>query len=76
VGCTTTSEVEVPNIDDARLTLARLTARNVEIARLLERLRAGRSSDETRARDSALQREFDANEEIIKRLTQEMRDAA
>jgi hypothetical protein len=64
------------NSEESRRTLARLTARNIEIARLLERLRSGRSSDETRARDSALQREFDANEEIIKRLTQEMRQGA
>ncbi len=61
------------NSEESRRTLARLTARNVEIARLLERLSSGRASDETRARDSALRQEFDANEAIIKRLTQEMR---
>ena len=64
------------NSEESRRTLARLTARNVEIAELLERLRSGRPSDETRSRDSALQREFDANEEIIKRLTEEMRQGA
>ena len=64
------------NSEESRRTLARLTARNVEIAKLLERLRSGRPSGETRARDSALQREFESNEEIIKRLTQDMRDGA
>ncbi len=60
--------------EDSRRTVAQLTARNVEIARQLERLSSGRSSDETRARDAALRREFDANEAIIKRLTQELHD--
>ena len=60
------------NSDESRRILTRLTARNVEIANLLQRLRSGRSSDETKARDSALQHEFDANEAIIRRLTEEM----
>ncbi len=60
--------------DDSRRTVAQLTARNVDIARLLERLGSGRSSDDTRAKDAALRKEFDENEAIIKRLTQEMRE--
>ncbi len=60
--------------DDSRRTVAQLTARNVDIARLLERLGSGRSSDDTRAKDAALRKEFDENEVIIKRLTQEMRE--
>lgn len=63
----------MPN-DDSRRTVAQLTARNVEIARQLEKLGSGRSSDEARARDAALRKEFDSNEDIIKRLTQEMHD--
>ncbi len=63
----------MPN-DDSRRTVAQLTARNVDIARLLERLGSGRSSDDTRAKDAALRKEFDENEAIIKRLTQEMRE--
>ena len=61
--------------DDVKRTLARLTSRNVEIARLLERLRSGRSTDDTRAKDAALRQEFDANEAIITRLTGELRQA-
>ncbi len=60
--------------DDSRRTVAQLTARNVDIARLLERLSSGRPSDDTRAKDAALRKEFDENEAIIKRLTQEMRE--
>ncbi len=60
--------------DDSRRTVAQLTARNVDIARLLERLGSGRSSDDARAKDAALRKEFDENEVIIKRLTQEMRE--
>ena len=47
----------MPN-DESRRTVAQLSARNVEIARLLERLGSGRSNDESRARDAALRKEF------------------
>ena len=63
----------MPN-DESRRTVAQLSARNVEIARQLERLSSGRSNDETRARDAALRKEFDSNEATIKRLTQELHD--
>jgi hypothetical protein len=49
-----------------------LTARNVEIARALETLRLKRATDESKARDAALQQEFEANEAIINRVTREM----
>ncbi len=61
--------------DDVKRTLARLTSRNVEIARLLERLRSGRPTPDTSARDAALRQEFDANEAIITRLTGELKQA-
>jgi hypothetical protein len=60
------------DVDESRRTLARLTTRNVEIARTLETLRSRRATDESRARDGALQQEFEANEAIINRLTREM----
>jgi hypothetical protein len=58
--------------DEPRRTLARLTARNVEIARALETLRSKRATDESQARDAALRHEFEANEGIINRLTRQM----
>lgn len=61
--------------EELKRTLARLTSRNVEIARLLERLQSGRSTDDTKARDAALRQEFDANEALITRLTGELRQA-
>ncbi len=52
-------------------TLAQLTARNVQISQLIEALRGRRPTDESRAREAALQQEFEANEAIIKRMTGE-----
>ena len=62
---------------ESKRTLAELTARNGEIARLLERLRSKTLTDNARAKDAALQEEFDANQSIIIKLTNEIyRDAA
>ena len=61
--------------EEVKRTLAQLTARNVAISRLLERLRSGRSTDETRSKEGALQKEFDSNEAIITRLTTEISQA-
>jgi hypothetical protein len=60
------------DMNESRRTLARLTARNVEIARALETLRSKRATDESKARDGALQQEFEANEAIINGVTREM----
>jgi len=55
--------------NESRRTLAQLTARNMEISRLLDAIRSKKMTDEARAREAALRQEFDANEAIIKRLT-------
>jgi hypothetical protein len=54
--------------DDLKRTLSQLTGRNEGIGKLLERLRSGRQTDDARAKEAALQEEFDANQAIISKL--------
>jgi hypothetical protein len=56
---------------ELKSTLARLSSRNSQIATLIERLRSGRITDDTRAKGAALQDEFDGNQAIINKLTTE-----
>ncbi len=57
--------------DDLRKTLAALTSRNVEISRLLAAL-PSRMDEESRLRESALRREFESNEALIRTFTQDL----
>jgi hypothetical protein len=54
--------------DEMRSTLNRLTQRNVEISELLDKIRSKKLTEESSARDKALQEEFDANQGIISEL--------
>jgi hypothetical protein len=56
--------------DELKRTIAQLMSRNSQIATLIERLRSKHATDDTQAKDAALQEEFDANQAIISRLTQ------
>jgi hypothetical protein len=54
--------------DEMRSTLNRLTQRNVEISEFLDKIRSKKLTEESSARDKALQEEFDANQGIISEL--------
>ena len=58
--------------DESKRTLAWLTARNVEIARLLERLRSRSLDDDTLVKESAPLQELKSNEVMITRLADDL----
>jgi len=58
----------MPSKQEMREQLKQLTKRNVEISELLDKIRSKKLTEESSARDKALQDEFDSNQSIISEL--------
>ena len=50
----------------------RMTNRNIEISELLEKIRSQKTTPEAKARDDALQAEFDQNQALMSELMMQL----
>ena len=62
-------------LDELRRTLSTLTARNIEISGLLNKMQSGRRGEDAQAREAALRKELESNEELIRSFTDEMKSS-
>ena len=62
----------MPNREEMRSDYERMTKRNIEISELLEKIRSQKSTPDSKARDAALQAEFDQNQALMSELMMQL----
>ncbi len=62
----------MPSREEMRSDYERMTKRNIEISELLEKIRSQKVTPENKAKDDALQAEFDQNQTLMSELMMQL----